>query len=485
MAPEVILGEDYDNKCDVYGFGVVLYELISRTKPPKRGPQTCFDFKEDDIAAIIPPDCPPKFSDLANNCCKYFSKDRPSFAEVLEKLKEIVEECKDDVGTASSAIVIPNNDEEDKKKEERKKSSRKKKKKEVKSPTSRSPKSPTISSASERTTEKGEEEEVMGEMEVTSSGKLKPLVFAKKKPKKESAGRRDSKGKPRKSQPSPSIPASTSGTDLQGDAKKEVKKEHRRSWLVSAKLPGVSKASRGKSPRKATENEDGSYSPSSSSPSASLTRDTRQGTEQDHQLSPKPRKDKDTTTNLDESNEQAPHGEEGMTEEEAEFEQTPESLPVVRTSTLSEGNVTKESVEVSKKVYRSKKITMKLTKDVRAFSPGEAVLINVAVDNQTNKTISMITVQLERINYVSIEGKSKNKTLEKTKTETVTVGKPVNYFYTIGPSAKYDGSVEYLLPKDLTSSARGENETVSYSLIVTCVVKHAKDISTIFPIEVK
>jgi len=90
MAPEVTLGEDYDESCDVYSFGLVLYVLIGLREPPKRSPATCFDFRPGDITAFVPPDCPVALSQLAAQCAKYKPRDRPSFGEALKQLKEIL-----------------------------------------------------------------------------------------------------------------------------------------------------------------------------------------------------------------------------------------------------------------------------------------------------------------------------------------------------------------------------------------------------------
>jgi len=42
MAPEVALGEKYDAKADVFSFGMVIVELITRKKPPLRQPGRAF-----------------------------------------------------------------------------------------------------------------------------------------------------------------------------------------------------------------------------------------------------------------------------------------------------------------------------------------------------------------------------------------------------------------------------------------------------------
>jgi hypothetical protein len=57
MAPEVLLGDKYDEKCDVFGYGTVLAGLVSRRRPPKRSEEGLYGFKPDQFKPLIPPDC--------------------------------------------------------------------------------------------------------------------------------------------------------------------------------------------------------------------------------------------------------------------------------------------------------------------------------------------------------------------------------------------------------------------------------------------
>jgi serine/threonine protein kinase len=53
MAPEVAMGESYDKSADVFSFGMVIYELITRDKPPMRKLKDCYAFNGDDHAGAF------------------------------------------------------------------------------------------------------------------------------------------------------------------------------------------------------------------------------------------------------------------------------------------------------------------------------------------------------------------------------------------------------------------------------------------------
>lgn len=92
MAPEVILGMEYDEMVDVYSYGVVLLELISRKVPPVRGPAFAFDFSPEQLQSTIPADCPKRLEDLVLRCIDYKPSRRPAFKDILDTCKELLEE---------------------------------------------------------------------------------------------------------------------------------------------------------------------------------------------------------------------------------------------------------------------------------------------------------------------------------------------------------------------------------------------------------
>uniref|UniRef100_A0A6I8N9J5 dual-specificity kinase n=1 Tax=Ornithorhynchus anatinus TaxID=9258 RepID=A0A6I8N9J5_ORNAN len=94
MAPEVLRGELYDEKADVFAFGIILGELIARVPAdPDYLPRT-EDFGLDVAAfqALVGEDCPPPFLLLAIHCCSMEPKARAPFAEIAQRLEQILEQ---------------------------------------------------------------------------------------------------------------------------------------------------------------------------------------------------------------------------------------------------------------------------------------------------------------------------------------------------------------------------------------------------------
>ncbi|KAL9337541.1 hypothetical protein Peur_069310 [Populus x canadensis] len=91
MAPEVLRNEPSDEKCDVYSFGVILWELSTLQQPwGGMNPMQVvgavgFQHRRLDI----PDDMDPAIADIIRNCWKTDPKLRPTFAEIMAALKPL------------------------------------------------------------------------------------------------------------------------------------------------------------------------------------------------------------------------------------------------------------------------------------------------------------------------------------------------------------------------------------------------------------
>ncbi|ELR17849.1 protein kinase domain containing protein [Acanthamoeba castellanii str. Neff] len=89
MAPEVGLGEKYDTRADVFSYGMVLCELVTRRKPPRRQAGRAYAFEVKELKTRAPPDTPPELMDLIVNCAQFYPEKRPTFRDILQDLKEL------------------------------------------------------------------------------------------------------------------------------------------------------------------------------------------------------------------------------------------------------------------------------------------------------------------------------------------------------------------------------------------------------------
>ncbi|CAH2067110.1 unnamed protein product [Thlaspi arvense] len=91
MAPEVLRNEPADEKCDVYSYGVILWELFTLQQPwGKMNPMQVvgavgFQHRRLDI----PDSVDPAIADIISKCWQTDSKLRPSFAEIMTSLKRL------------------------------------------------------------------------------------------------------------------------------------------------------------------------------------------------------------------------------------------------------------------------------------------------------------------------------------------------------------------------------------------------------------
>jgi len=95
----------YNEKADVFSYGMVLVELITRKKPPKRLPGKAFAFELDKLKSLAPPSCPPGFIEIVNECAIWDPEKRPSLKEVLPRLKALEKTLPEDEGEKSSEKI--------------------------------------------------------------------------------------------------------------------------------------------------------------------------------------------------------------------------------------------------------------------------------------------------------------------------------------------------------------------------------------------
>lgn len=89
MAPEVLRGERYNEKVDVFAYGIILCEIIGRIQAdPDFLPRT-EDFGLDvEAFRLMVEDCPAHFFNLAVVCCGMSPESRPCFSEVVAELEK-------------------------------------------------------------------------------------------------------------------------------------------------------------------------------------------------------------------------------------------------------------------------------------------------------------------------------------------------------------------------------------------------------------
>ncbi|XP_027526229.1 dual specificity testis-specific protein kinase 1 [Neopelma chrysocephalum] len=93
MAPEVLRGEIYNEKVDVFAYGIILCETIARVPAdPDYLPRTeDFGLDVTTFCTMVGMDCPAAFLQLAFHCCSMEPTSRPSFLEITQCLESILQ----------------------------------------------------------------------------------------------------------------------------------------------------------------------------------------------------------------------------------------------------------------------------------------------------------------------------------------------------------------------------------------------------------
>jgi len=105
MSPEVMLGEKYDEKADVYSFGMVLVEIITREKPVERASASApYDYEK--LKMMTPPSCPYELFKICILCSQFYPINRPTIFEALEMLISLDEELETDPAAVKTVSDI-------------------------------------------------------------------------------------------------------------------------------------------------------------------------------------------------------------------------------------------------------------------------------------------------------------------------------------------------------------------------------------------
>ncbi|XP_057806094.1 uncharacterized protein LOC131021033 [Salvia miltiorrhiza] len=95
MAPEVLRNEPSDEKSDIYSFGVILWELVTHKIPwdNLNSMQVIGAVGFMNQRLEIPNDVEPQWTSLIESCWHSEPQCRPSFQELMEKLKDMQRQC--------------------------------------------------------------------------------------------------------------------------------------------------------------------------------------------------------------------------------------------------------------------------------------------------------------------------------------------------------------------------------------------------------
>ncbi|KAL3042713.1 hypothetical protein OYC64_020599 [Pagothenia borchgrevinki] len=93
MAPEMISGKTYDERVDIFSFGIMICEIIGRVNADPDYLPRSNDFGLN-VSGFLqqyhPPQCPPAFMPLGVLCCDMDAEKRPSFSKLEEWLENLL-----------------------------------------------------------------------------------------------------------------------------------------------------------------------------------------------------------------------------------------------------------------------------------------------------------------------------------------------------------------------------------------------------------
>jgi len=118
MAPEVAMQDPYDMSADVFSYAMVLYELITREKPPARKLKDAYAWDAVKMKHTIPADTPEFLWKLLCDCAAFEPPKRPSFKEITSRLKSIIDTLPKEEGSEEYLDEVARVSEEEEEAEE-------------------------------------------------------------------------------------------------------------------------------------------------------------------------------------------------------------------------------------------------------------------------------------------------------------------------------------------------------------------------------
>jgi serine/threonine protein kinase len=90
MAPESLKHRVYSRMSDVWSFGIVMYEIISRKLPHENEDdllEIAVKIRDQGLTPPIPEGCPPLYEQIMRACWKYNPDERPTFEQIIAMLE--------------------------------------------------------------------------------------------------------------------------------------------------------------------------------------------------------------------------------------------------------------------------------------------------------------------------------------------------------------------------------------------------------------
>jgi len=109
-APEILRNEIYTEKADIYSFGIVLWECMTREDPYSGMPpfQVVLAVGTKGMRPTVPSDCPPVWGTLIVDCWQEKPEVRPSFDLIMERLEQMQSSNHGSVSGSSSSVIDSN-----------------------------------------------------------------------------------------------------------------------------------------------------------------------------------------------------------------------------------------------------------------------------------------------------------------------------------------------------------------------------------------